>query len=85
MCGRYTVVTKIEAIEKEFNVAFDVPFDPFYNAAPSLPLPIITNDKPQEVQLFKWGLVPFWAKDRKIAYKTINAAPFSVDEHLSDL
>lgn len=73
MCGRYTVVTKIEAIEKEFNVAFNVPFDPFYNATPSLPLPVITNSKPHEVQLFNWGLVPHWAKDRKIGYKTINA------------
>jgi putative SOS response-associated peptidase YedK len=23
--------------------------------------------------MFKWGLIPFWAKDSKIAYKTINA------------
>jgi len=27
----------------------------------------------REVALMRWGLVPFWAKDAKIAYTTINA------------
>ena len=73
MCGRYTVVTKVEAIEKEFNAQFNLPFTGVYNAAPSHSLPVITNESPNVVQLFRWGLIPFWAKDEKIAYKTINA------------
>lgn len=73
MCGRYTVVTKIEAIEKEFNATFLEDFPPHYNAAPSMRLPVITDQYPDQVQLFRWGLIPNWAKDHKIGYKTINA------------
>jgi putative SOS response-associated peptidase YedK len=73
MCGRYTVVTKMEAIEKEFNAAFDLPCTPIYNGVPSHALPVITNDKPNVIQQFRWGLIPSWAKDHKIGFKTINA------------
>ena len=33
----------------------------------------------QAVKL-RWGLIPFWAKDTKIAYKTINARAETVAE-----
>jgi len=73
VCGRYTVVTKVKAIEKQFNAQFNLPFVPVYNAAPSMGLPVITDADPHQIQHFQWGLVPFWAKDPKIAFKTINA------------
>jgi putative SOS response-associated peptidase YedK len=34
---------------------------------------VITNTKPDQVSFFKWGLIPFWAKDEKIGNKLINA------------
>ena len=73
MCGRYTVVTKMKAIEKEFNASFKLPYEPTYNGAPSLLLPVITDKDKQNIEQFRWGLIPFWAKDEKIGYKTINA------------
>jgi putative SOS response-associated peptidase YedK len=30
-------------------------------------LPVITQDNPREIRLFKWGLIPAWAKDEKVA------------------
>ena len=38
-------------------------------------LPVCRLDKQGERELapMKWGLIPFWAKDPKIAYTTINA------------
>jgi len=33
-----------------------------YNISPGQFAPVITNDKPHEIQLFKFGLTPFWAK-----------------------
>ncbi len=30
-------------------------------------------DGKRQLALFKWGLIPSWAKDAKIAYSTINA------------
>jgi SOS response associated peptidase (SRAP) len=32
----------------------------------------------RELDAFKWGLIPSWAKDMKVAYRTINAQPHSV-------
>ncbi len=44
-----------------------------YNAAPSQNLPVITNAAPERIVHYRWGLIPFWAKDAKVGYKMINA------------
>lgn len=40
-------------------------------------LPVITNENPDEFNLFQWGLIPFWSKNEKQAHeihnKTVNA------------
>lgn len=36
-------------------------------------LPVQTNSEPHEVQPVVWGLLPFWAKDSKLADQTLNA------------
>lgn len=46
---------------------------PRYNIAPSQLAPVITNRKPQQLTLLKWGLVPIWAKDPAIGNRMINA------------
>jgi putative SOS response-associated peptidase YedK len=33
----------------------------------------VEEDGTRTAQTFKWGLIPFWAKDRKIANQTLNA------------
>jgi len=66
MCGRYVLIDKLEAYEKRFNaVAQTVPGQvmlPNYNVVPGALAPVITNDKPDEIQFFRFGLTPFWAK-----------------------
>ena len=73
MCGRYTLV-RGDKIKTVFNVtvAADLRLVGRYNIAPSQLAPVITNQSAQ-LQLFKWGLIPSWAKDPKIAFKMINA------------
>jgi putative SOS response-associated peptidase YedK len=47
-----------------------------YNAAPTQDLPVVLRDPAsgeRRLEALRWGLVPFWAKDAKIAYSTINA------------
>jgi len=55
----------------------DMPwFAPTFNAAPQSVQPVVRLNRDsgnREVALMRWGLVPFWAKDAKIAYTTINA------------
>jgi putative SOS response-associated peptidase YedK len=46
---------------------------PRYNAAPTQSLPVILNEEPHAIQLLRWGLVPFWAKDPSIGNRMINA------------
>ena len=65
MCGRYVVVSSVEVIEKRFNVkAPELPFGPNFNLGPGTLAPVITNDKPKELQFFQFGLTPSWAKKK---------------------
>jgi len=34
--------------------------------------PVITNKQPNKIQLYNWGLIPFWAKDDRIKKMTLN-------------
>lgn len=63
MCSRYILVTTLEAIESKFGLpAQTITVEPNFNASPGQFMPVITNDKPYEIQFFKFGLTPFWAK-----------------------
>jgi putative SOS response-associated peptidase YedK len=64
MCGRYVLVQKVEVIEKRFNVEAPEGFDfkPNYNIAPGSYAPVITNENPRQLDLFRFGMTPFWAK-----------------------
>ncbi|MBP7272665.1 MAG: SOS response-associated peptidase [Saprospiraceae bacterium] len=42
--------------------------------------PIITNKQTDEIQLFNWGLIPFWAKDDTIKKNTLNARFETINE-----
>lgn len=51
-----------------------------YNAFEFPQIPVITNSKPDRVQLFNWGLIPHWAKDRDIRKNTLNARIETISE-----
>jgi len=73
MCGRYGFVPG-----KNFDERFQVEHQqetllPSYNVAPGATMPVVVRNSPNRVELMKWGLIPFWAKDPKNSYKTINA------------
>jgi putative SOS response-associated peptidase YedK len=51
-------------------------FAPSYNVAPQSLQPVVRLDSEtgeRELTIMRWGLIPFWSKDAKIAYSTINA------------
>jgi putative SOS response-associated peptidase YedK len=81
MCGRYTLRANLNRILEEFGVEaregthVEPPFDAArYNIAPTTRIPIIRQgDSGRELTTARWGLIPSWAKDEKIAYSTINA------------
>jgi putative SOS response-associated peptidase YedK len=46
-------------------------------------LPVITQERPNEIQLFKWGLIPAWATDDnalELARMTLNAREDTIFE-----
>jgi putative SOS response-associated peptidase YedK len=65
---------KNENFERKYHV------DAFNNPK----LPVITNENPKQIDLFYWGLIPFWVKDQKnaeeIRQKTANARAESIFE-----
>tara|TARA_Y100000590_G_C15672862_1_gene996900 strand:- start:1101 stop:1763 length:663 start_codon:yes stop_codon:yes gene_type:complete len=81
MCGRYTITKQKKDVENQFNVKIDENiYKTNYNAAPTQILPVITNDQLDRVNFFKWGLVPYWAKNQKIGNKMINARIETITE-----
>jgi len=78
MCGRFARRSTQEVLADWFGVELeDMPwFAPSYNVAPQSTQPIVRLNRDsgnREFALLRWGLVPFWAKDAKFGYSTINA------------
>jgi putative SOS response-associated peptidase YedK len=74
MCGRYSLATKAEKIEKQFKeVEVGENLKINFNIAPTQHAYVITNTAPTQLSYLKWGLVPHWAKDTKNASRLINA------------
>jgi putative SOS response-associated peptidase YedK len=77
MCGRYRLTAKQRFIAEHFDLEeSEVHASPRYNIAPSQEGAIIRQDRQQPNRVFslmRWGLVPYWANDVSIGFKTINA------------
>lgn len=76
MCGRYLFVSPLEAVQQMFKFNQMTNLGPNYNVAPTHEMPIVRRkhgDQGNELVIARWGLIPHWAKDKKIAYSTINA------------
>ena len=69
MCGRFTI-SDITGIEKRFQIEIEFPdLKPNYNVAPSQDVPVILNNGSNHLAMFRWGLIPYWAKDPSIGNK----------------
>jgi putative SOS response-associated peptidase YedK len=73
MCGRFSIAKEAEDIVARFEAGLANAFSKNYNAAPTQNLPVKTNSEPHVINFYRWGLVPFWAKDESIGSKLINA------------
>lgn len=82
MCGRYTLSTPGEELSEVFGLSEGVEFEPRFNIAPSQMAPIVKEDEEgnRAMQMSRWGLVPYWAKDISIGDRLINARAETVGE-----
>lgn len=74
MCGRYTLKSNSHAVATLCAVP-DIPaLKPRYNIAPTQLVPVVrAAEAGRELAMLRWGLIPSWAKDPKIAHSLINA------------
>ncbi|CAN5557563.1 SOS response-associated peptidase [soil metagenome] len=84
MCGRYVATTGADGLVQMLVVDERDPRadpsqvrwngEPNYNVAPTDHVPaVVLHDGKRVLTSFRWGLVPFWAKDPKIGARMINA------------
>jgi putative SOS response-associated peptidase YedK len=77
MCGRFQASRSPAEVARWFKTTGPLPnVQERYNAAPTQDLPVVLRDPAsgeRRLEALRWGLIPYWAKDAKIAYSTINA------------
>lgn len=81
MCGRFTQRADAKALAKAFGVAEVPEVEARYNVAPTQDiLGVYVSPDGREAKLFRWGLIPSWAKDSSIGARLINARSETVAE-----
>ncbi len=79
MCGRYGRRADKQRIAAAMQAGYSNVFDeipPSFNVAPQTFQPVVRLSRDsgeREIALMRWGLIPWWAKDGKIGFSTINA------------
>ncbi len=77
MCGRYKLATPAEILRDVFGFIERPNLPARYNIAPTQEAPVVRQRRQPKgertVQNLRWGLIPSWAKDAKIASSLINA------------
>ena len=75
MCGRYTLVMPPQLWLDQFSITgghFDLA--PRFNIAPTQKVPVVRSSGGENnLDMMRWGLVPFWAKEKNTRYAMINA------------
>lgn len=89
MCGRFTNLLTWRELVALYRLSDARPAPNWparYNIAPTQEVPVVRlagggdgAAPAREIVLLRWGLVPAWAADAKIAYSTINARAETVD------
>lgn len=73
MCGRYVLKASAVALQRELHLDAVAPLHPRFNLAPLQAAPIVTDAHPRALTMARWGLLPAWAKDARLASRMINA------------
>src|SRR5450756_1822610 len=81
MCGRFTLTVDPAQLKLLLDLN-EVPADlaPRYNIAPTQPVAAVASLQDRKVEMFRWGLIPAWAKDPSIGSRMINARAETLEE-----
>lgn len=79
MCGRFALYSDPRKLMDRFNLVKVAEYHPSYNIPPGRPIAAITQHPDgRHFDLYRWGLVPMWAKEIG-HYSTINARAETID------
>src|SRR4029077_1873770 len=78
MCARVRLVTDYSELKIKFWIKANAAapnLRPSWNLAPTDPITVVMLDDSGErmVSTMRWGLIPSWSRDEKLAYSTFNA------------
>lgn len=74
MCGRFTLILEPDDLQEELDLGeITTEYSPRFNIAPTQPVAFVSDAQSRDVELYRWGLIPFWAKDMDIGSRMINA------------
>ncbi len=86
MCGRYGLKLSFSELSallaaRPMPGLEDLDWGPDFNLAPTDLAPVVMEiDGERRLGLFRWGLLPFWASDPRMAAKLINARSETVSD-----
>ncbi|MBV9110326.1 MAG: SOS response-associated peptidase [Gemmatimonadetes bacterium] len=83
MCGRFGQKASSAELAAAFEASWRCPEPelPRFNIAPTQHAPVLLSDAGRRVlDVFRWGLIPSWAKDAAIGNKMINARAEGITE-----
>jgi putative SOS response-associated peptidase YedK len=87
MCYQTRLIKKREEIAERFNAEVEAlnDYEPieFCSAFDFPKTPVITDKKPDSIELFQWGLIPEWSQDETIKQYTLNARIETLNEKAS--
>jgi putative SOS response-associated peptidase YedK len=81
MCGRFILTSPGIVLAAQFELQQEFELPPRYNIAPTQQVSAIRMDTSgRRLEMLKWGLLPFWAKDASISARLINARSETLSE-----
>lgn len=76
MCGRFVSSSPPDELARYFDAeqVSEQALEPSFNVAPTNDVYVVLESGGvRRIDAFRWGLIPFWAKDAKVGQKMINA------------
>jgi putative SOS response-associated peptidase YedK len=83
MCGRFVLKAPFSELVRLYNVTNNLNLEPRYNIPPTENIAAVRPDPVgtgRRLDMLRWGLVPWWAKDLKVSFSNINAKAETVAE-----
>ena len=82
MPTRFSFSASNEKMKRQFNLDIKKDLQQSFNIGPTQNAYVLTN-KTTELQIFRWGLIPHWAKEESVGTNLINAKAEGIGAQLS--